>query len=106
MTTRSRARFACSMPLRADRRRAVHVGGDEARRAVLPAQLARELGGGGGLPRPLQSHHHHDSGRHSAQLEPLAALAEHRRQLDLAQPFLDVALGEHAPTAQAGEGRL
>src|SRR5205823_5630480 len=44
-------------------------------------QTTRELRGGRGFPRTLQTNHHDDGGRNAAQLESFAPLAEHGGEL-------------------------
>ena len=59
----------------------IDVARDETRWRLLALELARELGGGRRLTGTLKSDHHDDRRRHGAELEPLAPLAEHRREL-------------------------
>ena len=60
---------------------AIDVSGDEARWFALRLQFARELRRGRRLSGALQAYHHHDRRRNGAELECLAALAEHDGEL-------------------------
>ena len=59
----------------------IDIGCDEARGLPFRLQLAGELRRGRRFSGTLQAHHHHDSRGHGAELERLAALAEHDGEL-------------------------
>ena len=64
-----------------DGRGTIHVARHQTSRTVLAFEAPRELGGGRRLAGTLQSDHHDHGRRDGAELESLATLAEHGREL-------------------------
>ena len=75
------AEFAAERFELVDRRGTVHVRRDHPNLSPFRLQSSRELRRGRRLSGALQTDHHHDRRRDARELESLATLAEHRREL-------------------------
>ena len=64
-----------------DRRRSLEIRGDQHGLLPLLLQMEGELGARGGLPRPLDSGHHHDGRVRAGDLERLVLAAQRLREL-------------------------